>query len=101
MLYKKIIVKKAKIPYLSDMSTTKGFDMKILDIIAIILLIIGGLNWGLIGLFRFDFIDFLFSHRNELHMVHHSVISRFLDVLIGASAVYLIVQRKNVSKRWN
>lgn len=73
--------------------------MKILDFIAIVLLIIGGLNWGLVGLFRFDFIDFIFSHRTELHMVHHSAMSKLLDILIGISAVYVLIQRKNLINR--
>lgn len=50
--------------------------------IALILTIIGGLNWGLIGLFGFDAVAFLFGPL--------SVLSRIVYILVGASAVVLI-----------
>lgn len=34
--------------------------MKVLDIIALILVIIGAINWGLIGLFNFNLVDTIF-----------------------------------------
>ncbi len=51
--------------------------------IALILTIIGGLNWGLIGLFGFDAVAFLFGPL--------SVLSRIVYILVGASAVVLIL----------
>ena len=36
--------------------------MKKLDVIAVILLIVGGLNWGLVGLFHFDLVASYFWH---------------------------------------
>ena len=50
--------------------------------IALILTIIGGLNWGLIGLFGFDAVAFSFGPL--------SVLSRIVYILVGASAVVLI-----------
>ena len=35
--------------------------MKIIDTIALILVIIGAINWGLIGLFQFNLVEFLFG----------------------------------------
>lgn len=35
--------------------------MKILDLVAAVLLIIGGLNWGLVGVFGFNLVSFLFG----------------------------------------
>ena len=35
--------------------------MKVLDIIALILVIIGAINWGLIGLFNFNLVDTIFG----------------------------------------
>ena len=48
---------------------------------ALILTIIGGLNWGLVGLFGFDLVAFLFGSM--------SVLSRIVYILVGASAVLL------------
>jgi hypothetical protein len=56
--------------------------MKILSIISAVLLLIGGLNWGLVGLFEFNLVDVIFGHA--------SVISRAIYVLVGVSALYRI-----------
>ena len=55
----------------------------ILDKIALILAIIGGLNWGSIGLFRFDLVAFLFGGSDSL-------ISRIIYILVGVAAVWCI-----------
>ena len=51
-----------------------------LDKIALILAIIGGLNWGSIGLFRFDLVAFLFGGSDSL-------ISRIIYILVGVAAL--------------
>lgn len=56
--------------------------MKGLKTIALILVIVGGLNWGLIGLFGFDLVAAIFGDM--------SVISKIVYVLVGLSAVVLI-----------
>jgi uncharacterized protein len=66
--------------------------MKILDIIIAILLVIGGLNWGLVGAFNFNLVQFL------LGMV--PALARLVYILVGLSAVYQIVQWKAIQKRW-
>ena len=53
-----------------------------LDWIALILVVVGGLNWGLIGLFDFDLVAALFGEM--------SLISRIVYVLVGVSAVYVL-----------
>ena len=55
--------------------------MKIIKIIAMILVIVGGLNWGLVGLFNIDLVAAIFGAM--------SVISRIVYTLVGLSAVYL------------
>lgn len=55
----------------------------ILDKIALILAIIGGLNWGSIGLFRFDIVAALFGGQD-------SVVSRVIFVLVGLAALWCI-----------
>ncbi len=51
--------------------------------VSFVLVIIGGVNWGLFGLFNFDLVDVLFSGV--------PTIAEIIYVLIGASAVYLAV----------
>ncbi len=55
----------------------------ILDKIALILAIIGGLNWGSIGLFRFDLVAALFGGQT-------SMISRIIYALVGLAALWCI-----------
>ena len=57
--------------------------MGALKIIALILVIVGGLNWGLVGLFDFDLVATIFGEM--------SVIARIVYVLVGLGAVYLAV----------
>ena len=56
--------------------------MKIVNIIALILVIIGAINWGLIGLFEFNLVDFLFGIG--------TVLSRIIYVLVGISGLWCI-----------
>ena len=51
--------------------------------IALILIIVGGLNWGIIGLFNLDIIAFLFGPMSTL--------SRSIYMLVGMSAVWIAV----------
>ncbi|MEI6835698.1 MAG: DUF378 domain-containing protein [Candidatus Falkowbacteria bacterium] len=51
-----------------------------LDIIALILIIIGGLNWLLIGFFSFDLVAAIFGNM--------SLITRIVYSLVGLSAIY-------------
>lgn len=57
--------------------------MKYINIIALVLLIIGGLNWGLVGAFNFDLVATLFGFM--------SPISRIVYALVGISAIYVLV----------
>ena len=52
-----------------------------IDWLALVLLIVGGLNWGLLGLFGFNLISMIFGEA--------SGISRVLYVAIGLSAIYV------------
>lgn len=53
------------------------------DWVALILLIIGGLNWGLVGLFNFNLVAAIFGAM--------SAITRIIYILVGLSAVYFII----------
>lgn len=54
--------------------------MKIIDKIALVLIVIGAINWGLIGLFRFDLVGALFGDM--------SVLSRIIFTLVGISGLW-------------
>ncbi len=56
--------------------------MKVIDTIALILVIIGAINWGLIGFFNFNLVDTIFGAM--------SVISRIIYALIGISGLWCI-----------
>ena len=57
--------------------------MKVLNLVTLILVIVGGLNWGLVGLADFDLVAALFGEG--------SVLARAVYVLVGLSAAYQIV----------
>ena len=57
--------------------------MQLANKITLLLLIVGGLNWGLVGLSDFDLVAALFGEM--------SVISRAVYVLVGASALWQLV----------
>lgn len=53
------------------------------DKIALILLIIGGVNWGLVGIFEFDLVAWLFGGQT-------AILSRIIYILVALSAVWCI-----------
>ena len=56
--------------------------MKIIDKIALLLVIIGAINWGLIGIFNFNLVDTIFGVM--------SIISRIIYILVGISGLWAI-----------
>jgi uncharacterized membrane protein YuzA (DUF378 family) len=58
--------------------------MKALNLITLLLIIIGGLNWLLVGLFQFDLVAALFGGETAL-------LSRIVYVLVGISALYQLI----------
>lgn len=57
--------------------------MKALHIATFILVIIGALNWGLIGLFKFNLVMALFGS--------WPTVEQIIYILVGISAVYLVI----------
>jgi len=57
---------------------------KIIGVLAWALLIIGGLNWGLVGVFKFDLVATIFGNMTGL--------SRVIYALVGLAAVYMIAK---------
>jgi len=66
--------------------------MKGLDVLTAVLLIVGGLNWGLVGALNFDLVAALFGEA--------SLLSRVVYTLVGLSAVYQALQWKAMQRRW-
>jgi uncharacterized protein len=63
--------------------------MRKLNALAAILTIVGGLNWGLVGLFKFDLVAAIFG---GMHFGEVNVASRIIYALVGLSAAYLATQ---------
>jgi len=56
--------------------------MKVFNAIILTLVIIGGLNWGLIGLFDYNLVDAIFGTM--------SIVSRIIYTLVGVAAIWAI-----------
>lgn len=61
-----------------------------IDWIAIVLLAVGGLNWGLVGIFNFDLVATLFEDM--------SVLSRIVYVVVGICAIYVLAISAKLGK---
>ncbi|WP_409288166.1 DUF378 domain-containing protein [Peribacillus sp. SCS-37] len=66
--------------------------MKTLNTIALILLIVGGLNWLLVGLFQFDLVAAIFGGQD-------SVLARIVYVIVGLCAIYSLKFLPLVNRR--
>ena len=70
----------------------KASTWKTIDIIAYALLLIGALNWGLVGFFGFDLVATLFGQM--------TLFSRIVYALVGFAAFYDLVSLPAIFKRW-
>jgi len=71
--------------------------VKKLDVIAAVLLVVGGLNWALVGVARFDLVAAIFGMR----FGETSMLSSAVYVLVGLSAVYQAIAWKAIQRRWS
>ncbi len=67
--------------------------MKNLDVVAAVLLVVGGLNWGLVGVLNFDLVAAIFGNMSTL--------SRIVYALVGVAAIYQALQWKAIQHRWH
>ncbi|MBU1146147.1 DUF378 domain-containing protein [Patescibacteria group bacterium] len=65
--------------------------MKVLNWIVMLLVVVGGLNWGLVGFFNFDLVAAIFGDM--------SVVSRVVYALVGLSAVYMLFMLPKMNKK--
>lgn len=70
--------------------------MKNLDVLAAVLLVVGGLNWGLVGLLHFDLVAAIFG----MKFGETSALSSAVYLLVGLSAIYQAVSWKAIQRRW-
>jgi len=66
--------------------------MNAVDWVALVLVLVGGLNWGLVGLFQFDLVASLFGGVE-------GVVARIVYVLVGVSALYMIFKVPGMTKK--
>ena len=66
-------------------------NLKTLDMVSLVLVIVGGLNWALVGVLNFDLVATIFGDM--------SLISRVVYTLVGLSAIYLLTQIGNFAKK--
>lgn len=57
-------------------------NTKVLDTILLILVIVGAVNWGLVGFFQFNLVSFIFGNMTWL--------SRIIYALVGLSGLYML-----------
>jgi uncharacterized membrane protein YuzA (DUF378 family) len=70
--------------------------MKKLDLLAAVLLIVGGLNWGLVSIARFDLVAAVAG----LDFGETNPATRIIYGLVGLSAVYIAAQLRAIPRRW-
>ena len=66
--------------------------MKAIDFLSVILVVVGALNWGLVGLFHFDLVAAVLGDATML--------SRLVYTLVGAAGLFQAFQWKAMQGRW-
>lgn len=66
--------------------------MRSLDLIAVVLVVVGALNWGLVGVARFDLVAALLGSG--------TIASGLVYTLVGLAGLYLALQLKGMQRRW-
>jgi uncharacterized membrane protein YuzA (DUF378 family) len=66
-------------------------NLSVADWIALILVLVGGLNWGLVGIFSFDLVATIFGNM--------SFLSRTVYAVVGLATIYMIVMSVKLGKK--
>ncbi len=56
--------------------------MSVVDVVVVLLVVVGGINWGLVGAFNIDLVAHIFGAG--------SMFARVVYVLVGLAAVYML-----------
>lgn len=67
--------------------------MKTLDVAFAVLLVVGGLNWGLVGLFKLDLVAAILGPMSTLSSIVYG--------LVGLAAIYQAVSWRAIQRRWS
>ena len=67
------------------------YKLNALDLIALVLVIIGAVNWGLVGLFNFNLISVIFGDM--------SMVPQYIYTLVACSGLYLFIMLGKFSKK--
>jgi uncharacterized membrane protein YuzA (DUF378 family) len=71
-------------------------NLKALDVLAAVLVVVGGLNWGLVAIAEFDLVAALVG----LDFGETNAASRIVYGLVGLAAAYQIAQQSAIRRRW-
>lgn len=71
--------------------------MKKLDLLAGVLVVVGAVNWGLVGIFHFDLVAAIVGR----HFGETSAISAAIYILVGLAGVYEALSSKAIQRRRN
>jgi len=69
----------------------KTKEKDIISWIALVLLVVGGLNWGLVGLIKLDLVKAIFGDM--------TILTRIIYLLVGVSAVYILLMPPKMEKK--
>jgi uncharacterized membrane protein YuzA (DUF378 family) len=67
-------------------------EMKAIDFLSVILVVVGAMNWGLVGVFQFNLVTALFGDA--------TILSRLVYTLVGAAGLFQALQWKAIQGRW-
>ena len=70
--------------------------MKVIDVVAAVLVVVGALNWGMVAVARFDLVAALFG----LSFGQVSALTAVIYGLVGAAGLYQGLFWKRVQGRW-
>jgi uncharacterized membrane protein YuzA (DUF378 family) len=65
--------------------------LNVVDWIALVLVIVGGLNWALVGILKFDLVAWIFGDM--------TIVSRVVYILVGVAAVYMVIIATKLGKK--
>jgi uncharacterized membrane protein YuzA (DUF378 family) len=75
-----------------DKASTRREAVKRIDVVALALVVVGALNWGLVGVARFDLVAAIFG----LHFGDTAAITRLVYALVGLSGLWLAARGRAV-----
>jgi hypothetical protein len=86
------VVVRDAVMYETFMHMDGEIQMKLFDVLAAVFVLVGALNWGLIGLFQFNLVATIFGDATPL--------TRLIYVLVGMAGLFQALQWKAIQHRW-